>query len=168
MHILILPLSLFFSGCRRDQGIRGPGLHHGGWKSRLTLRHARGCIWQFLVTACLADPRVQIVLSEGSGPSGRSGPREPHLQDQGACSSATVRRAPGQSGLCVAWGLWAQDCDGAPGNHLFLGGRLREQPVAHKAPDSENSDSIQASRQRTTEMVGGLCWCLGACWSEEG
>lgn len=65
-----------------------------------------------LVTACRQRSRVQIVLSK-DGSSGRSGPREPHLQDQGACSSQQ-RRGPGW-GLGLWPGASAQRLGGAPG-----------------------------------------------------
>ena len=97
---------LFFSGCRRDQGVSGDQVSIMVDGVQVALPSYEEAVYGSS-GHCVppADPRVQIVLSEGSGPSGRSGPREPHLQDQGACSSAgSEEEAPGQSGLCEAWG----------------------------------------------------------------
>uniref|UniRef100_H0XCL4 Sushi domain containing 6 n=1 Tax=Otolemur garnettii TaxID=30611 RepID=H0XCL4_OTOGA len=100
-----------------------------------------------------ADPRVQIVLSEGSGPSGRSVPREQQLQDQGACSSAGGEdEAPGQSGLCDAWGsrgLETVMVHQATTSSWVAGSGSSQ--LAHKdTADSENSD-IQSLLSLTSE-----------------
>lgn len=126
-----------------------------------------------------ADPRVQIVLSEGSGPSGRTGPREQQLQDQGACSSAGgEEEAPGQSGLCEAWASQGSETvmvhQATTSSWVAGSGNSR---VAYKeAPDSENSD-IQSLLSLTSEDYTDGRWSAlivnyeplrGHAGSEEG
>lgn len=109
-----------------------------------------------------ADPRVQIVLSEGSGPSGRSEPREPQLQDQGACSSAGGQEeAPAQSGLCEARGSRGSETvmvhQAAASSWAAGSGSSR---LGHKeGPDSENSD-IQSLLSLASEDYTDGRWSL--------
>lgn len=100
-----------------------------------------------------ADPRVQIVLSEGSAPSGRNVPREQQLQGQGACSSAGGEdEAPGHSGLCEAWGSQGSETvmvhQATTSSWVAGSGSSR---LTHKdTADSENSD-IQSLLSLTSE-----------------
>ncbi|XP_008049431.1 sushi domain-containing protein 6 [Carlito syrichta] len=100
-----------------------------------------------------ADPRVQIVLSEGSGPGDRSGPREQQPQDLGACSPVGgEEEAPGQSGLCEAWGTRGSETvvvhQAASSSWVAGSGGSR---LAHKeAADTESSD-IQSLLSLTSE-----------------
>lgn len=117
-----------------------------------------------------ADPRVQIVLSEGSGPSGRSGPREPHPQDQGACSAGSEEEAPGQSGLCEAWGSRSSETvmvhQATTSSWVAGSGNSR---AAHKeAPDSENSDIQSLASEDYTDGRWSVPVPRALAGSEEG
>lgn len=148
-------------GCRRDQGVSGDQVSIMVDGVQVALPSYEEAVYGSS-GRCVppADPRVHIVLSEGSGPSGRSGPREQQLQDQGACSSAGgEEEAPGQPGLCEARGSRGSETvmvhQAAPSSWVAGSGNSR---VAHKeAPDSENSDIQSLTSEDYTD---GRCSVL--------
>ncbi|XP_032705297.1 sushi domain-containing protein 6 isoform X2 [Lontra canadensis] len=154
LFVLLQPKLKSFHHSRRDQGVSGDQVSIMVDGVQVALPSYEEAVYGSS-GHCVppADPRVQIVLSEGSGPSGRNGPREPQLQDQGACSSASgEEEAPGQSGLCEAWGSQGSETvmvhQATTSSWVAGSGNSR---VAYKeAPDSENSD-IQSLLSLTSE-----------------
>jgi hypothetical protein len=109
-----------------------------------------------------ADPRVQIVLSEGSGSSGRSLPREQQPQGQGACSSTSGEdEAPGQSGLCEAWGSRGSETVMVhqATTSSWVAGSGNSRLVHKDTTDSENSD-IQSLLSLTSEEYTDGRWSV--------
>ncbi|EPY79707.1 hypothetical protein CB1_000898010 [Camelus ferus] len=154
LFVLLQPKLKSFHHSRRDQGVSGDQVSIMVDGVQVALPSYEEAVYGSS-GHCVphADPRVQIVLAEGSGPSGRNGPREQQLQDQGACSTAGgEEEAPGQSGLCEAWGSRGSETvmvhQAATSSWVAGSGSSR---VAHKeAPDSENSD-IQSLLSLTSE-----------------
>ncbi|XP_046935388.1 sushi domain-containing protein 6 isoform X1 [Lynx rufus] len=154
LFVLLQPKLKSFHHSRRDQGVSGDQVSIMVDGVQVALPSYEEAVYGSS-GHCVppADPRVQIVLSEGSGPSGRNGPREQQLQDQGACSSAGgEEEAPGQSGLCEAWGSQGSETvmvhQATTSSWVAGSGNSR---VAYKeAPDSENSD-IQSLLSLTSE-----------------
>lgn len=145
---------VFSSGCRRDQGVSGDQVSIMVDGVQVALPSYEEAVYGSS-GHCVppADPRVQIVLSEGSGPSERNGPREQQLQDQGACSSAGgEEEAPGQSGLCEAWGSQGSETVivHQATTSSWVAGSGNSQLAHKEAPDSENSD-IQSLLSLTSE-----------------
>lgn len=147
--------SLFSSfGCRRDQGVSGDQVSIMVDGVQVALPSYEEAVYGSS-GHCVppADPRVQIVLSEGSGPSGRNGPREQQLQEQGAGSSAGgEEEAPGQSGLCEAWGPQGSETVlvHQAATSSWVAGSGNSRGAYKEAPDSENSD-IQSLLSLTSE-----------------
>lgn len=154
LFVLLQPKLKSFHHSRRDQGVSGDQVSIMVDGVQVALPSYEEAVYGSS-GHCVppADPRVQIVLSEGSGPGGRNGPREQQLQDQGACSSAGgEEEAPGQSGLCEAWGSQGSETvmvhQATTSSWVAGSGNSR---VAYKeAPDSENSD-IQSLLSLTSE-----------------
>ncbi|XP_060031543.1 sushi domain-containing protein 6 [Erinaceus europaeus] len=144
LFVLLQPKLKSFHHSRRDQGVSGDQVSIVVDGVQVALPSYEEAVYGSS-GHCVppADPRVQIVLSEGSGPSGRSEPREPQLQDQGACSSAGEQEeVPAQSGLCEARGSRHSETvmvhQAAASSWVAGSGSSR---LAHKeGPDSENSD----------------------------
>uniref|UniRef100_A0A8D1NY90 Sushi domain containing 6 n=1 Tax=Sus scrofa TaxID=9823 RepID=A0A8D1NY90_PIG len=154
LFVLLQPKLKSFHHSRRDQGVSGDQVSIMVDGVQVALPSYEEAVYGSSGHSVPpADPRVQIVLSEGSGPGGRSGPREQQLQDQGACSSAGgEEEAPGQSGLCEAWGSRGSETvmvhQATTSSWVAGSGNSR---VAHKeAPDSENSD-MQSLLSLTSE-----------------
>lgn len=151
------------SGCRRDQGVSGDQVSIMVDGVQVALPSYEEAVYGSS-GHCVppADPRVQIVLSEGSGPSGRNGPREQQLQDQGACSSAGgEEEAPGQSGLCEAWGSRGSETVivHQATTSSWVAGSGNSQLAHKEAPDSENSD-IQSLLSLTSEDYTDGRWSV--------
>lgn len=160
--ILIPPLSSL-SGCRRDQGVSGDQVSIMVDGVQVALPSYEEAVYGSS-GHCVppADPRVQIVLSEESGPSGRNGPREQQQQDQGACSSAGgAEEAPGQSGLSEAWGSRSSETVMVhqATTSSWVAGSGHSQLAHKEAPDSENSD-IQSLLSLTSEDYTDGRWSV--------
>ncbi|TKC48270.1 hypothetical protein EI555_012347, partial [Monodon monoceros] len=157
LFVLLQPKLKSFHHSRRDQGVSGDQVSIMVDGVQVALPSYEEAVYGSS-GRCVppADPRVHIVLSEGSGPSGRSGPREPQLQDQGACSSAGgEEEAPGQPGLCEARGSRGSETvmvhQAAPSSWVAGSGNSR---VAHKeAPDSENGDMQSLTSEDYTDDI---------------
>ncbi|XP_002721709.2 sushi domain-containing protein 6 [Oryctolagus cuniculus] len=154
LFVLVQPKLKSFHHSRRDQGVSGDQVSIMVDGVPVALPSYEEAVYGSS-GHCVppADPRVQIVLSEGSGPSGRGVPREQQLQDQGACSSSGGEdEAPGQSGLCEARGSRGSETvlvhQATTSSWVAGSGNSR---LAHKeAVDSENSD-IQSLLSLTSE-----------------
>lgn len=154
LFVLLQPKLKSFHHSRRDQGVSGDQVSIMVDGVQVALPSYEEAVYGSS-GHCVppADPRVQIVLSEGSGPSGRSGSREQHLQDQGACSSAGgEEEAPGQSGLCEAWGSRGSETVivHQATTSSWVAGSGNSQLAHKEVPDSENSD-IQSLLSLTSE-----------------
>ncbi|KAM8781580.1 sushi domain-containing protein 6 isoform 1-T2 [Rhynchonycteris naso] len=154
LFVLLQPKLKSFHHSRRDQGVSGDQVSIMVDGVQVALPSYEEAVYGSS-GHCVppADPRVQIVLSEGSGPSGRNGPREQQLQDQGACSSAGgEEEAPGQSGLCEAWGSRGSETVMVhqATSSSWVAGSGNSQLAHKEAPDSENSD-IQSLLSLTSE-----------------
>nr|KAF6487755.1 sushi domain containing 6 [Rousettus aegyptiacus] len=154
LFVLLQPKLKSFHHNRRDQGISGDQVSIMVDGVQVALPSYEEAVYGSS-GHCVppADPRVQIVLSEGSGPSGRNGPREQQLQDQGACSSAGgEEEAPGQSGLCEAWGSRGSETVMVhqATTSSWVAGSGNSQLAHKEVPDSENSD-IQSLLSLTSE-----------------
>lgn len=154
LFVLVQPKLKSFHHSRRDQGVSGDQVSIMVDGVPVALPSYEEAVYGSS-GHCVppADPRVQIVLSEGSGPGGRGVPREQQLQDQGACSSSGGEdEAPGQSGLCEARGSRGSETvlvhQATTSSWVAGSGNSR---LAHKeAVDSENSD-IQSLLSLTSE-----------------
>ncbi|XP_025151080.3 sushi domain-containing protein 6 isoform X2 [Bubalus bubalis] len=156
LFVLLQPKLKSFHHSRRDQGVSGDQVSIMVDGVQVALPSYEEAVYGSS-GHCVppADPRVQIVLSEGSGPSGRSGPREPHPQDQGSCSAGIEEEAPGQSGLCEAWGSRGSETvmvhQATTSSWVAGSGNSR---AAHKeAPDSENSDIQSLASEDYTDDI---------------
>ncbi|KAM5336844.1 sushi domain-containing protein 6 isoform 1-T2 [Glossophaga mutica] len=154
LFVLLQPKLKSFHHSRRDQGMSGDQVSIVVDGVQVALPSYEEAVYGSS-GHCVppADPRVQIVLSEGSGPGGWNGPREQQLQDQGACSSAGgEEEAPGQSGLCEAWGSRGSETVMVhqATTSSWVAGSGSSQLAHKEAPDSENSD-IQSLLSLTSE-----------------
>ncbi|XP_037688362.1 sushi domain-containing protein 6 [Choloepus didactylus] len=153
LFVLLQPKLKSFHHSRRDQGVSGDQVSIMVDGVQVALPSYEEAVYGSS-GHCVppADPRVQIVLSEGSGPSGRGVLMEQQLQDQGACSSAGGEdEAPGHSGLSEAWASRGSETvvvHQATTSSWVAGSGSR--PAHKEAADSENSD-IQSLLSLTSE-----------------
>lgn len=154
LFVLLQPKLKSFHHSRREQGVSGDQVSIMVDGVQVALPSYEEAVYGSS-GHCMppADPRVQIVLSEGSAPSGRNMPREQQLQGQAACSSAGGEdEAPGHSGLCEAWGSQGSETvmvhQATTSSWVAGSGSSRQ---THKdTADSENSD-IQSLLSLTSE-----------------
>ncbi|XP_073923796.1 sushi domain-containing protein 6 isoform X4 [Castor canadensis] len=154
LFVLLQPKLKSFHHSRRDQGVSGDQVSIMVDGVQVALPSYEEAVYGSS-GHCMppADPRVQIVLSEGSGSSGRSLPREQQPQGQGACSSTSGEdEAPGQSGLCEAWGSRGSETVMVhqATTSSWVAGSGNSRLVHKDTTDSENSD-IQSLLSLTSE-----------------
>lgn len=154
LFVLLQPKLKSFHHSRRDQGVSGDQVSIMVDGVQVALPSYEEAVYGSS-GHCMppADPRVQIVLSEGSASSGRSMPREQQLQGQDACSFAGgEEEAPGQSGLSEAWG--SQSSETVMVHQATTSSWVAGSGSGHAAhkdtADSENSD-IQSLLSLTSE-----------------
>ncbi|XP_013377419.1 PREDICTED: sushi domain-containing protein 6 [Chinchilla lanigera] len=152
LFVLLQPKLKSFHHSRRDQGVSGDQVSIMVDGVQVALPSYEEAVYGSS-GHCMppADPRVPIVLSEGAGPSGRGLPRE--QQGQAACSSAGgEEEAPGQSGLCEAWGSQGSETVMVhqATTSSWVAGSGGSRPAHREATDSENSD-IQSLLSLTSE-----------------
>ncbi|XP_023582092.1 sushi domain-containing protein 6 isoform X1 [Trichechus manatus latirostris] len=163
LFVLLQPKLKSFHHSRRDQGVSGDQVSIMVDGVQVALPSYEEAVYGSS-GHCVppADSRVQIVLSEGSEPSGRSVPREQQLQDQGACSSAGGEdEAPGHSGLCEAWGSRGSETVMVhqATTSSWVAGSGNSRPTHKEAPDSESSD-IQSLLSLTSEEYTDGRWSV--------
>ncbi|XP_075386778.1 sushi domain-containing protein 6 isoform X1 [Tenrec ecaudatus] len=161
LFVLLQPKLKSFHHNRRDQGVSGDQVSIMVDGVQVALPSYEEAVYGSS-GHCVppADPRVQIVLSEGAGPSVVSVPREQPLQDPGACSSAGGEdEAPGHSGLCEAWGSRGSETVMVhqATSSSWVAGSGYSRPGHKEAPDSENSD-IQSLLSLTSEEYTDGRW----------
>ncbi|GAB1297584.1 Sushi domain-containing protein 6 [Apodemus speciosus] len=154
LFVLLQPKLKSFHHSRREQGVSGDQVSIMVDGVQVSLPSYEEAVYGSS-GHCMppADPRVQIVLSEGSAPNGRSMPREQQLQGQAACSSAGGEdEAPGHSGLCEAWGSQGSETVMVhqATTSSWVAGSGSSQPTHKDTADSENSD-IQSLLSLTSE-----------------
>nr|XP_020018745.1 sushi domain-containing protein 6 isoform X2 [Castor canadensis] len=163
LFVLLQPKLKSFHHSRRDQGVSGDQVSIMVDGVQVALPSYEEAVYGSS-GHCMppADPRVQIVLSEGSGSSGRSLPREQQPQGQGACSSTSGEdEAPGQSGLCEAWGSRGSETVMVhqATTSSWVAGSGNSRLVHKDTTDSENSD-IQSLLSLTSEEYTDGRWSV--------
>ncbi|XP_068948089.1 sushi domain-containing protein 6 isoform X2 [Petaurus breviceps papuanus] len=153
LFVLLQPKLKSFHHSRRDQGVSGDQVSIMVDGVQVALPSYEEAVYGSSGNSLLpSNSRVQIVLSEGAGPSSA---REVQQQDQGGCvcsSSAGEDDVPGHSGLGDAQS--AQHSETVMVHQAttssWVASTGHSHPAHKDAPDSENSD-IQSLLSLTSE-----------------